>query len=175
VNHFKLFALLLRRGVPNVFVKLLVNWYAKLSVVVRWNGFDSPVLRVLSGVRQGGVLSPILFNFYVDDMIFKLRESGLGCHVFGCYVGCIMYADDLLLISSSLICLQSILDICGSEGHRLGMSFNAKKSHCIAIGPHWDKNLATLLINGVTINWSEKIPYLGIALLKGKTLPQMFP
>jgi hypothetical protein len=79
-----------------------------------------------------------------------------------------MYADDLLLISSSLICLQSMLDICGSERHRLGMSFNAKKSQCIVIGPHWDKNLATLLINGVPINWSEKIPYLGITLLKGK-------
>jgi hypothetical protein len=46
-----------------------------------------------------------------------------------------MYADDILLLSASLIDLQSMLDTCGSEGSLLGMSFNAKKSHCLVIGP----------------------------------------
>jgi hypothetical protein len=44
-----------------------------------------------------------------------------------------MYADDILLLSASLIDLQSMLDTCGSEGSLLGMSFNAKKSHCPGI------------------------------------------
>ena len=70
------------------------------------NGFQSANLRVLSGVRQGGVLSPLLFNCYVDHIISQLKYSGLGCHYANCYVGCIMYADDLLLMSSSVLELQ---------------------------------------------------------------------
>jgi hypothetical protein len=67
----------------------MANWYLKLSIVVRWNGFNSGALRVLSGVRQG-VLSPSLFNIYVDSIICRLRKSYLGCHFFKCYVGCKM-------------------------------------------------------------------------------------
>ena len=70
---------------------------------VRWNGFESANLRVLSGVRQGGALSPLLFNCYVDRIISQLKYSGLGCHFANCYAGCIMYADDLLLMSSSVL------------------------------------------------------------------------
>ena len=54
------------------------------------------------GVRQGGVLSPILFAFYVDDVLCKLNESGLGCYVSGMLISAIMYADDVMLIAPSV-------------------------------------------------------------------------
>jgi len=37
--------------------------------------------KVLSGVRQGGILSPILFNMYVDDLIEALKANGDGCQL----------------------------------------------------------------------------------------------
>ena len=58
-----------------------------------------------SGVRQGGVLS-ILFNLYVDTIIELLQASDLGCHIYGAYVGCLLYADDIILLSASLGNLQ---------------------------------------------------------------------
>ena len=69
-----------------------------------------PVFKVLSGVRQGGILSLILFNMYVDDLIEALKANGDGCDVRKCYIGCIMYADDLLLLSPSVTGLQRMLD-----------------------------------------------------------------
>ena len=35
-----------------------------------------------SGVRQGGVLSPALFNIYVRSVVDALKKSDLGCHMF---------------------------------------------------------------------------------------------
>ena len=61
-NHFKLYSTLIRMGLPTCFIKLIINWYSKLSVVVRWNGQLSAPLAILSGVRQGGILSSVMFN-----------------------------------------------------------------------------------------------------------------
>ena len=95
VNHFKLLATLINKKFPIVFIKVIINCYSKLRTVVRWNSFESDNLCVLSGVRQGGVLSPLLRNCYVDRIISQLKYAGIGCHFANGYVACIMYADDL--------------------------------------------------------------------------------
>ena len=89
-----------------VFIKVIINWYSKLGTVVRWNGFESADLHVFSVVRQGGVLPPLLFTCYVDRIIGQLKYAGLRCHFANCYVDCIMYADDLLIMLSSVLDLQ---------------------------------------------------------------------
>jgi hypothetical protein len=86
VNHFKLFSTLLNKSLPFWFVDIIAKWYLKLSVVVRWNGFNSGVFRILSGVRQGGLLSPPFFNVYIDSVINRLRTSSLGCYYYISYL-----------------------------------------------------------------------------------------
>ena len=49
------------------------------------------------GVHQGGVLSPVLFAVYMNDIITNLECSGYGCQVASKYVGVTMYADDIIL------------------------------------------------------------------------------
>jgi len=64
--------------------------------------------QLFCGVRQGGVLSPILFCVYVDCIIQRLQESKLGCWLGEVHVSCILYADDVILISSSTCELQNV-------------------------------------------------------------------
>jgi retron-type reverse transcriptase len=97
IDHFTLLDKLISRRLPVCFIKVISCWYSKLFSSVRWNSVYSDEFKVVSGVRQGGILSPILFNVYVDDMIVNLRCNGDGCHVGSCFIGCVMYADDLLL------------------------------------------------------------------------------
>jgi len=54
VSHYKLFTVLIKRQVPVWIIKVLVNWYSKLYVSVRWRNVLSYSYQVLSGVRQGG-------------------------------------------------------------------------------------------------------------------------
>ena len=58
VNHFKLFTSLVKAGLPVWVVKVLVDWYSKLHVAVRWKDSLSYAIHVKSGVRQAGSLSP---------------------------------------------------------------------------------------------------------------------
>jgi len=53
------------------------------------------------GVRQSGVLSPYLFSLYIDGVIQDLRKSGYGIYVGNIFTGCILYADDIILLSCS--------------------------------------------------------------------------
>jgi len=165
VNHYTMFTILYRRGLPAVFVNLLINWYNKLSAQVRWNGLMSRVFCIKSGVRQGGILSPSLFNVYVNSILVTLRLNGLGCYIKKCYVGCLMYADDLLLMSASVVQLQRMLDVCGRIGNDLGIQFNSKKSCCMIVGPNLTIGPASITLNGGTIAWVDKFKYLGVIIL----------
>ena len=62
VNHNKLFNCLLLRGVPIFIINVLCDWYSKLFVRVELGTALSEVAMVSCGVRQGGVISPVLFN-----------------------------------------------------------------------------------------------------------------
>ena len=61
-SNTMLFTKLLRRGAPGYIVRLLMFWYAHQTMCVRWGGSVSSKFTVSNGVRQGGILSPFLFN-----------------------------------------------------------------------------------------------------------------
>ena len=55
------------------------------------------------------MLSPTLFGIYVNDILVPLQTHQHGCLVFGRFVGLLMYADDLVLLSITLGDLRSML------------------------------------------------------------------
>jgi hypothetical protein len=144
--------------------------YNKLYAVVRWNGCVSDRFSLRAGVRQGGVLSPILFNLYVNDLIVQLEECDLGCHVGKKIYGCIMYADDILIMSPSVVELQSMLDLCYKFSLMNDISFNASKCVCLKIGRKCNSIIADMNIGQRTVCWVTTFKYLGISFLAGETL-----
>ena len=79
---------------------------------MRWVGALSFSYCITAGVRQGGILSPTLFAVYMDVLIVRLSKLGLGCRIFDKYYGCLMYADDILLLSHSVNAMRNMLVIC---------------------------------------------------------------
>jgi hypothetical protein len=166
----KLFLTLMNRMVPRVFISILNYWYINCSVTVRWNNTFSRSFNVISGVRQGGILSPALFAVYMDVLIIKLQTCRYGCCIDGHFMGCLMYADDILLLSNSLNGLQGMLDVCHSVFTELGMTLNVKKSAILRCGNRHNTVCADVCYDGVIINYVTKLTYLGITFLSGKTL-----
>ena len=67
VNHSKLFTKRIDRGCPSFIVRILYYWYRTQKFTVRWCCSFSEFFTVSNGVKQGGILSPHLFNVYMDD------------------------------------------------------------------------------------------------------------
>jgi len=109
VLHNGKFKKLLDRGIPVSFVQLLRYYYSNLQCRVQWNNVLGDIFPVLCGVRQGGVLSPVLFALYIDGVILELKLSGHGVHIGSLFIGCVLYADDIVLLSASCNGLNSLL------------------------------------------------------------------
>ena len=95
---------------------------------IRWGDAYSAKFKVTNGVRQGGILSPYLFNVYVDELSEELNKCYVGCNLNGLLINHIMYADDLVLISPSSAGLSQLLRECEKFGTRHDVKYNAKKS-----------------------------------------------
>lgn len=170
VNHFKLYMSLLNAGIPLSVIKILFCWYSKLFVSIRWQNGLSEQFRVHSGVRQGSILSPSLFNLFVNIFTVNLRMSEIGCHMYNQYFGCLLYADDLIILSPSVNGLQDMLNICYETASSLDLSFNANKCHCITFGKHCKMRIDAMAIGPCRIEWCDSFKYLGTHIVGGKRM-----
>ena len=124
VEWEELFLTLPKRKVNPIFLRLIIFIYRNQQCNVKWNSSLSYKLPVSHGVRQGAVSSPIIFSIYINDLLIILREAGFGCHVGSFFVGCLGYADDLLILSASRSGLQTMVNICQKFTEKKNLKFS---------------------------------------------------
>ena len=152
----------------------------KQSCYVKWNSKKSKTFEIKNGVRQGAILSPCLFCVYLDTLLTKLRESGLGCHIGNLYFGAFGYADDVILLSPSRKSLQLMLNICQDFAKEHSMQFSTdpdprkSKTKCLHFTLH-ERVIKPLKLNDDDLPWVKKALHLGNTLTTeiSKTLLQM--
>jgi len=167
INHYRLYIKLMERFVPLNIIMLLIDMYKFSTAVVNWNGCMSLPYQIFAGVRQGGSISPAIFAVYVNSVIEKLKQHDLGCSMGHTYLGVIMYADDLLLVSGSICNLQKMIDQCLLEFSSLDLNINAKKSVCVRIGQRHNAECTRISVGGTQISWSTSFRYLGVTIRSG--------
>ena len=112
INHWLLFKKIIEKRVPLFIIKLLVCWYSTQQMHIRWGNTTTSSFFVSNGEKQGGILSPILFNVYIDQLSVKLNASNIGGDIGGVLINHLCYADDICLISLSSAGMQQLLNIC---------------------------------------------------------------
>ena len=111
VDHVKLGRILLKRNLPPDIVFFLMHYLSNQSARIIWNGEKGEYRHIHKGVRQGGILSPLLFKVYIDDILNDFCNSNLGCHFGILHMSVIAYADDIVLLANNQNQLSEIYKI----------------------------------------------------------------
>ena len=170
VDYWLLFTKLIDNDPANVgciaATRLLAYWYSHQQMHVRWQNCSSISFNIGNGVRQGGILSPFLFRFYIRDLISVVTNTNLGCSFAGKMLNLLAYADDMVLLAPSWHALQSLLHAVEDAASSINMSFNTKKTVCMIFNPCNRRKIVSnvfpqFMLSGCRLEFVEHFRYLG--------------
>ena len=98
---------------------------------VHWGNTIFTHFTVANGVKQSGVISPILFNIYMDKLCITLNRSGIGGYLGNVFLNHLCYTDDLCLISLSSTRMQQLLNMCQKYAMDHQLLYNGSKSYSL--------------------------------------------
>jgi len=90
-----------------------------------------------------------------------------GCVMNITYIGCIMYADNIILLSAAVDGLQKMYDVCVKAASDLKFTFNCKKSVWIAFGSVCHAHISDMSLGLSKIAWQITVKYLDLTLISG--------
>jgi len=117
------------------------------------------------GVKQGGVLSPQLFNFYINDLLERIQNTGLGIRCGNTNLPIMGYCDDMQILANLISELQKLVDMCNEYSKKWLMKFNVNKSMVMNVGYKVLNNeQIKIKIDNVLLPVVNECKYLGLKI-----------
>lgn len=130
----RLWTILKEMGVPDHLSLLIQNLYVNSKAAVKIDNQLSNTCKIGKGVRQGCILSPILFNIYGEYIMRGVMDGWRGgIAVGGVKISNLRYADDTVLLASTQDELLEILHELEMESNDLGLDINYSKTKVMII------------------------------------------
>ena len=131
LSHWKLYEKLVSQAIPKKIINIIKFWNSNQRLCVAWGDHLSYRFYMTNGIRQGSLVSPFLYNFYVDILSVMLNESGVGCCIGAETLNNLSWADDLVVMAPSAVALSEMLQLCDKFAEDHLMTFNTKKTKCM--------------------------------------------
>ena len=120
---------LINNGLSYKFTSLIKSMYEDIKMAVKLPGGLTPFFESVVGLRQGCNISPMLFNVYVNDLIEELQNDDCDPVIINnCSISCLMYADDLLILSESWEGLTTSLNKLDTFSNKWKLTISEKKT-----------------------------------------------
>ena len=135
-------------GIPDHLTCLMRNLYAGQEVTIRTGHGITDWFQIGKGVRQGYILSPCLFDLYVEYIMRNtgLNEAQAGFKIAGRNINNLRYADDTTLMAESEEELKSLSMKVKEESEKVGLKISIQKTKIMASGP-----IISWQIDGATV------------------------
>ena len=162
VHRGSLWKLLYLRGIPSKIIALIQSLYSDSSSAVRIGGEISEYFAVATGVRQGCVLAPSLFNVCMDWVLGRTVEQGFRGASFGNEVFTDLdFADDAVIFAETLDSLVLFLEALSKESKHLGLQVSWIKTKIQRFIQTVDQACEKVMCCGNSVDVVEVFPYLG--------------
>ena len=165
-----LFKLLKNFNIGGKFYGIIKSMYNNSESCVKLKNGITNKFRLQKGIKQGDTLSPYLFNLYLNDIndIFT-GEKNTPSSLMDYVIGCLLYADDLCVISESKSGLQHSLHNLYNYCETWKLQLNVKKTKIVIFSTGKNKEQCNFKFGEDSIHVTDSYSYLGINLSsKGK-------
>jgi hypothetical protein len=161
-------------GISGKIVRIMNSLYENTRAQVRVNGVMSDYLSLKTGVKQGCVLSPLLFNIFIDWVVRRVMENVGDTGIEVRYspkrkelhtkekdrtdetrVNMLMYADDMAVLDSDVDNVRRFLVELDAQLCRVGMTMNVKKTKMMVMNGEMK---VPIEIRGEKIEEEKRIP-----------------
>ena len=147
-------------GYSSKTVDLLRALYGTSQSTVRVNGELTPWFTTMTGVRQGCILSPQLFNILLELVLrLAIQDEQIGAKVQGQYINNLRFADDIVLLAETKEDLQFLVTRVNTFSKKFGLTINISKTEVQVINR--EKVQLDILIDGKPLKQVEDFIYLG--------------
>lgn len=161
IKHQELMNTLQEIGLDERDITIIQNIYWNHQGCVRLENGNTNYINIERGVRQGCLLSPLLFNVYAESIIrASLQDRLEGAKVNGTIINNIRYADDTVIMADSEEHLQILMNRLTTESSRMGLEINTAKTKTMVFGRAKDNVNTQITLNGETLqNVELHIPW----------------
>ena len=159
VDRSSLWHILECDGIPTQLIRIVKAIYSHTASRVRTGGAMSEDFELVTGVRQGAVLSPLLFTRAIDwVMAGAVDVPGLGLTVGDTRVSDLTFADDIALLSADPVELQTMLNNIQLLAARVGLLISSEKTKVMCSLP---TQPCQFYVNGQALKQVRSFKYLG--------------
>ena len=144
------------------FLNILKKMYKNASSCVRVNDVDSDWFPNNSGIKQGCVLFPTLFDMFINDLMLDIQALNIGIGLGDYNLGALLYADDVVVLGETESDLQTTLDIVAAWCNKWGLSINPKRRKILHFRPK-RKSCSSFCfhLGDMSLNFAHDYKYLG--------------
>ena len=127
------------KGRPQLILSLTSRAYLLYFILTSVFGYDGgnsvsdPIL-ASNGVKQGGVLSPVLFAVYMDVLTERMKKSSYGCQMGNLFMETFGYADNIVTLAPTISYLSKLLEVANELCKEYNVKFNPEKFQLVAFG-----------------------------------------
>ena len=167
INHNILITKMLDESIPPLLIKTIKSMYDQQYAHVKFGNVKSNSWKIGNGVRQGAIISPLLFNLYINDILNAISELDPGCSIGYYKTNILGYADDVVLASPSSKGLQVLIDKFSFMLDAICLKINANKTYYMIFKCKKYKKFDYdnhILLKGVVLQRVHQCKYLGVIL-----------
>ena len=163
INRHALLFKLMSHGFTGKIFTILRDLFSKTKSIVKWNSKLGEYFDSIYGVLQGGVISPTLFNSFIDDIQTMLRDEQ-GVNIGHMNINHLLQADDLILMSETSSGLQRLLNRLQTYSHRWHLILNTNKTRVTIFNKKYRvcQNIEKFTFDGNVIDECDNYKYLGV-------------
>ena len=143
----------------------LISLYKTVKSCVRLNGLSTDFFNVKCGLKQGCLLSPLLFNLYINDLVSDMKQLNSGIDIDGEKVCILLYADDVILMADTEEELNGLLDCLHQWCEKNCLKINKEKSKILHFRrPSSPRSNFVFTCGDQILDYSSQYKYLGLIL-----------